>query len=140
MTKHTPEIVKQKYTTLLLLLERLAEIIKISQQVEHGSRLYLIYRDSEIKRFEFCADMIWKYLKLILDTQHGITALSPKSVYRASATAGIISEQESETLFKILEARNTTSHTYQEKFAEERVKHLPDYCTCMQTIVNRLVP
>lgn len=75
-------------------------------------------QDSVIKRFEFCYELVWKFLKDVLEEDHGIIAVSPKKVFHECFSTKIITEQESKVLLEIVNARNETSHIYDEDTAE----------------------
>ncbi len=70
-------------------------------------------RDSVIQRFEFCVELSWKSAKKILQ----LTASTPRTVIRDLAQEKLISDPEK--WFQFLEARNLSSHTYQEELAEK---------------------
>lgn len=60
------EKIEKKYEILLKALSTLEEIIS-REKKEYGSNLYTTERDATIKRFEYCHDILWKYLKLFLE-------------------------------------------------------------------------
>ena len=70
-------------------------------------------RDSVIQRFEFCVELAWKTAK----KQMGSASGAPKTVIREMAQEGLIAEPK--IWFSYLEARNLSSHTYQEELAEK---------------------
>lgn len=77
-----------------------------------------LYRDAVIQRFEFTYELAWKTLSEIL-REHGIVLdiLSPKTVFKAAYGAGYI---KNEALWlKIIEDRNSMSHTYDEETATQ---------------------
>jgi nucleotidyltransferase substrate binding protein (TIGR01987 family) len=69
-------------------------------------------RDSVIQRFEFTVELSWKIARKVL----GLTSTAPKVVLREMAQAGVILDPE--LWFGLLEARNLTSHSYNEEIAE----------------------
>lgn len=72
-------------------------------------------RDGVIQRFEYCFELFWKTSKRALNTL-GIQSQSPRSVIRDLANQGFISDAE--LWMALLEARNYTSHTYNEATAQ----------------------
>lgn len=70
-------------------------------------------RDATIQRFEFCVELAWKTAKKAL----GLSATAPKIVLREMAQQGVISDPQ--VWFDYLQARNLSSHTYQEELAEQ---------------------
>lgn len=134
------EILEHKYATLKKALETLdAAIMSLKKQdQEKDETTYIVYRDSLIKRFEYCSDMFWKFLKEYLEQKYGILASAPKSVYRECLVAQILSEDETEKCIKMVEARNQTSHIYKEEFAEYIAKRIPQLYTLMIEIMKRI--
>lgn len=70
-------------------------------------------RDSVIQRFEFTCELSWKTSKKAL----GLNSTAPKMIVREMAQQGIISSPE--YWFSLIDARNETSHTYNEEVAEK---------------------
>jgi nucleotidyltransferase substrate binding protein (TIGR01987 family) len=73
-------------------------------------------RDATIQRFEYTFELCWKMLKRHLKQEAGSTEYALKDVFREAARLGLINKVES--WFDYLEARNLTSHTYNEETAE----------------------
>lgn len=72
-------------------------------------------RDGVIQRFEYSFEAIWKVGKRVL-AKMGVTSTSPRAVIRDLAQQGLLADPRSWMLF--LEARNYTSHTYDEATAQ----------------------
>lgn len=72
-----------------------------------------ISRDASIQRFEFCVELSWKSAKKVM----GTSATAPKQVVREMAQNGFI--EDVEFWLKSIDQRNLSSHTYNEKLAEE---------------------
>jgi nucleotidyltransferase substrate binding protein (TIGR01987 family) len=70
-------------------------------------------RDSVIQRFEFCVELSWKSAKKVFALESAI----PKMVFRDLAQQGII--ESVDYWFSLIEARNKSSHSYNEVIAEE---------------------
>lgn len=75
-----------------------------------------LYRDGLIQRFEFSTELAWKSLKDYLEDQGlSISMASPRAVLKEAYASGIVDD---ETVWnEILQARNLTSHIYDEKTA-----------------------
>lgn len=97
-------------------------------------------RDSLIQRFEFCADMFWKYLKKYMDivVKTPADVNGPAPVIRAAGKAKLISEVDAELFLEMLKSRNLTSHIYREEIAEEISADIAKYCEAMRTCTNTL--
>ena len=75
--------------------------------------IFQIARDACIQRFEYCLELAWKTSMRAL----GSTNKAAKPAIREMARADLISNPE--TWFDFIEARNQTSHTYDEKIAQK---------------------
>ena len=98
-------------------------------------------RDSAIKRFEYTLEMFWKFLRIYLQEELLIDVegiFSPRSVFKASVQAKILSRQEFKECIQMVEDRNRTAHAYQESVAEKVYDNIVAYAHLMHTIVNNL--
>lgn len=86
-----------------------------------------IIRDAAIQRFEFTFEITWKTLQKYLKQQEGITANSPKSVFREGLSVGLFTEEETELALAMTDDRNLTVHTYHEELAKKIYNKLPVY-------------
>jgi nucleotidyltransferase substrate binding protein (TIGR01987 family) len=74
-------------------------------------------RDASIQRFEYTFELSWKMLRRYLATEAAVETFNLKELFRQAGRQGIIANVES--WFSYLKGRNLTSHTYNEKTAEE---------------------
>ena len=77
-------------------------------------------RDAVIQRFEYTYELCWKFIKRDLTEDIGsetTNGLSRKDLFRMAADHGLIKDPV--RWFTYHRARNETSHTYNEKTAEE---------------------
>ena len=79
-----------------------------------------VYLDGVIQRFEFCFELAWKMMKAYL-AYDGIEANSPRASIREGFAAGLI--PNAEAWLDMLEKRNLSSHTYDEKTALDIYEH-----------------
>ena len=92
-------------------IARLAEVIEIRKQ----RSLNQFECDSLIKRFEFSYEMAWK-LMMSFEKENGIEGiLGSKDVVRHAKAMQII--ENGEAWMDMIDARNTTSHVYDEQMA-----------------------
>ena len=98
----------------------------------------VILRDALIQRFEYSTEAFWKYLKAYLQTEHNLSANSPREVIRTGLTSKLYSEETSQELLQMLDDRNLTSHTYVEELAESIAHRIPDYSKNMSEVMTRL--
>ena len=97
-------------------VERLSEILTAPATVAN--------RDSAIKRFELTFELAWKCLKEFLGGK-GIVCRSPRDCFEQGFSLGLIGDNP--LWLKMLEDRNLSVHTYNEKLAEDIYSRLKDY-------------
>jgi len=73
-------------------------------------------RDGVIQRFEFTFELMWKSLKLFL-REKGVDTKTPKDSLQEAFRVGWIKDEAG--FLQMLEDRNTTSHIYKKKLADE---------------------
>ena len=98
----------------------------------------VILRDALIQRFEYSTEAFWKYLKAYLQTEHSLSANSPREVIRTGLFAKLYSEEISQELLQMLDDRNLTSHTYVEELAESIAHRIPEYSKNMNALMTQL--
>src|ERR1700722_13718813 len=93
-------------------------------------------RDAAIQRFEFCMDILWKYLREYIELHHAIKidTPTPRRVFKAGTDVGIITDSEYTDIAAALEDRNLTLHTYNEELATEIFERIPTYYKLLQKI------
>lgn len=98
----------------------LERALKRSQKEKKDEEL----RDAVIQRFEYTYELCWKMMKRRLEADasspSAIDTLSFKDLLREAAEKGLIADVEA--WFDYRDARNRTSHTYDEKNAEQVYK------------------
>lgn len=146
------DVIKLRHEKVMQALSTLDVAVKSYQQIISGNdlppsplndvdKLARIYRDSMIKRFEYCTELFWKYIKKYLDEYVQGTELNgPAPVIRAACAAGLLEEQEAESALMIIKDRNLTSHIYKEEIAEVLAKKIPHHAALMASIIERLTP
>jgi nucleotidyltransferase substrate binding protein (TIGR01987 family) len=78
-----------------------------------------IVRDATIQRFEFTFELAWKAFRTFLKEAHGIVCNSPKTCFREGLSVGLYDVETAEELLKMVDDRNSTTHTYNENTAQE---------------------
>ena len=95
-------------------LARLEQAVQIYEQADRDA----LYRDGLIQRFEFTVELAWKSMKEYLEDQGAqLSVTAPRAVLKESYAAGVI--RDGGTWNAIIQARNVTSHVYDEQTAEE---------------------
>lgn len=88
------------------------EILRDFQQKEpQNIELHKALRDSCIQRFEFCVELAWKTSMRVL----ALPTKAPQTAVREMAQNGLITDVQ--LWFDFLQARNKTSHSYDEEIA-----------------------
>lgn len=99
-------------TSLEKAIASLEEVLALEKSV--------IVRDATIQRFEYTYELAWKMMKRHLERDEGrenVEALHRKDLFRLAAEKGLVGDAEA--WFAFHQARNETSHTYEEERADE---------------------
>jgi len=92
-------------------------------------------RDGVIQRFEYSFELLWKTAKRVLQ-KIGIVSNSPRSVIRDLAKQGLI--MNAELWLLLLEARNYTSHSYNEEVAQWVFQQSTTFLTEADELISKL--
>lgn len=92
-------------------------------------------RDSAIQRFEFTFELAWKVLKRYLAAQ-GVEARSPRAAIRGAFEVGLLPDDPG--WLAMLDLRSLTTHTYDERIAEQIYAELPDVLMRFQGLLVAL--
>lgn len=133
------EVIEKKHQATVQALKTLHEALqKLDKPSLQEARKEI--RDSVIQRFEYSIDTLWKFLKEYLSAAYkvNVTIPTPKQVFKTCLDVQLIDAAEYETLLKIIEDRNLTSHTYNEELAERISAHIQRYYATMQSIISRI--
>lgn len=107
-----------------------------------NNQLEQVLRDSLLLRFKYCVDLFLRYLnnylEVIIQTPPDFNG--PKPVIRAALKAQLLSEADTETLLKMIESRNMTSHIYKEEIADQISASIPMHYKIMHKYADSLVP
>jgi len=109
-------------------LRRLQEVLR-----EPESSLV---RDAAIKRFEFTFELAWKAVQRLLREQ-GVLCHSPKGCLREAFTCGLV--RDSPLWIRMIEDRNLTVHTYNERTAVAIYRNLEEYVPLFEELLQGLV-
>jgi len=98
-----------------------------------------IVRDATLQRFEYSFDLCWKTLSIYLKEIHGIVCRSPKGCFREGLTVGLYNAREAELLLLMVDDRNSTTHLYNEKLADEVYQRIKEkYYALMRMVMERM--
>lgn len=97
-------------------------------------------RDACIQRFEYTYELSIKFIKRYIETQSSITEnvdqLNLRDLLRVAGEVGLIHSVE--LWFSFREARNNTSHTYDELKAIEVFKRIPAFVLAADYLLNKI--
>jgi nucleotidyltransferase substrate binding protein (TIGR01987 family) len=99
-----------------------------------------ILRDSVIQRFEYTYELSWKMMKRWLDINLGSTyvdGISRKELFRYAAEHHLIKDPIK--WFSYHEARNETSHVYDEAVAQEVFAVVDDFVVDAEYLYKEIV-
>lgn len=91
--------------------------------------------DATIQRFEFTFELAWKCLKDYFFDK-GLVLNYPKEVLKEAYATGFIDDEA--LWIKMLLDRNMTSHTYDEKLADEIYRHIRNYVPALKRLMEKI--
>jgi len=71
-----------------------------------------------IQAFEFTFEQAWKVCQAV-GVEQGFNSSSPREALKIALSIGIINQEDEDTWLQMLKDRNSTSHLYNEKTANE---------------------
>ena len=108
----------QRFQNYRQALARLTEAVVLSRQ----RALSDLEKQGLIQAFEFTHEMAWNVLKDYLENQGVGGLIGSKDATRQAFKNGLL--EDGEAWMDMIKARNLTSHTYQNKIAEDIVKDI----------------
>lgn len=91
--------------------------------------------DATIQRFEFTFELTWKFLKDYF-FERGLNLNYPKEIIQEAFNANLINNEN--TWINMLRDRNMTSHTYDEKLADEIFFRIKLYVPELRNLLNKI--
>ena len=88
-----------------------------------------------IQRFEFVFELVWKTLKLFL-AEEGIEVNTPRAAIRAAFAARLLANEQ--TWLNLLEARNLSSHTYNDEVAQRVYATISESFAEIESVPSRI--
>lgn len=122
----------------VLELKKAVESLKISLDLYSQSpkslppEVLLVYRDACIQRFEYCIELSWKISMKLL----GLNTKAAKPAIREMARNDLISNPE--LWLEFIEARNDSSHAYDEDIARKVFKQIELFFVEVTTLLEKL--
>lgn len=95
-----------------------------------------IHKDATIQRFEFSFELIWKMLQTYVRDQ-GIEVFAPRNVFREAHRLNVIDNLN--VWFAYLQARNSTTHVYNEQMADEIYMQAKTFVSAANTVIEKVM-
>lgn len=134
---------KLDFTPLVKAITSLTEALVSTEDASFMSSLsdaqQRTMRAGVIQNFEFSYELSWKMLSRQLKDDEGseaISVLSRKDLYRFAARKGLLNDPEAWFVFH--KARNETSHTYDERKANEVYRVAIDFLPHAKALLTKL--
>lgn len=124
---------QNKFSNSLKALERSIHFFKIKSSSASKEELENTLA-ALIKHFEICYEMSWKYLQAYLKYKNNIEVASPKAIFRESFAVLLITQEETKGLLAMAEARNATTHDYDEETAKEICNRISGYLDILKSL------
>lgn len=86
-------------------------------QIANSRELSKLEKQGLIQSFEYTHELAWNLLKDFLEEQGFVGLIGSKNVTRESFSQGLI--EDGEVWMEMIKSRNLTSHTYDQKLADE---------------------
>jgi len=94
-----------------------------------------VNKDAAIQRFEFTFEIAWKTMQSVA-REKGIEVFSPKDSIRTAAQLRLI--EKVEKWFDFLDARNRSSHLYDEQMASEVYREAKKFLPEVERLIEKI--
>ena len=94
--------------------------------------------NGRIQKFEYCAELFWKYLRSCLQAEGKEVPNSPRGTLKEAMALGFLRDAEYPAGMQIYEDRNTCSHIYRQEIVPLILGRLPAHLALMQAVLARL--
>lgn len=119
---------------IVIALRALASLEELSSKPEWSA----VERDALLQRFEYTVEAVWKAAQRFLSEIEGLEVGSPKASVRASLQTGVLDESQARSGLVMIEDRNLTVHTYDERLAAEIAGRIPDHARLLRAWIQSL--
>ena len=123
------KVTTQEFEKAIISLE---ETISLYRNAKIGSSEAKAFRDACIQRFEYCIELSWKTAMKIL----GSTTAAAKIAVREMARSNLIDDPQ--IWFDFIEARNNSSHSYDEDVAVKALSSAQSFPTEAKKLLANL--
>lgn len=94
--------------------------------------------NGRIQKFEYSAELFWKYLRSCLVAEGLDVPNSPRGAIKAGLDRGFVLETEYQPALDLIADRNTCSHIYRQSLIPGVLARLPAHARLMQAVFARL--
>jgi nucleotidyltransferase substrate binding protein (TIGR01987 family) len=125
---------QQRFSNYQKALQQLKEVVALSNPNKFEEQ-------GLVKAFEFTYELSWKTLKDFFEYQGISEIVGSRDAFRKAFSEGMVSDGS--VWMRMIESRNKTSHTYNEKTARDiaqdvRSEFYPAFCELETMLVHRL--
>lgn len=113
-------------------IQSLQTALELYDQSSSDPEIKRAFRDACIQRFEYCIELAWKTSMKSL----GSTTMAAKPAIREMARNNLINEPE--LWLSFIEARNNTSHSYDEDIAINVFEHIQRFQPEVKLLLEKL--
>lgn len=115
----------------------LADLKRATQRLKEalGAEPTQLNQDATIQRFEFTFELAWKLMQILIRDK-GIEVFGPKDVIRRAAQVRLVDDPEAWIGF--LQARNLTTHVYDQPVAEEIYNRAKEFPVIVEELIEKV--
>ncbi|MDC7242228.1 MAG: HI0074 family nucleotidyltransferase substrate-binding subunit [Spirochaetales bacterium] len=95
-------------------------------------------KSGQVQKFEVCAELMLKAVKVYLLSMNGIDSRSPKQVIKEFYNLSYVSVEDFEAELAVLDDRNSLSHVYSKEQFEEIYIRVQDSLPVFQKVLDEL--
>jgi nucleotidyltransferase substrate binding protein (TIGR01987 family) len=114
-----------------------AEVLGL-EIAEYSAAIRDAIENGRIQKFEYCAELFWKYVRSCLQAEGKEVPNSPRSTLKESLARGFLRDAEYAAGMQIYEDRNACSHIYRQEIILLILARLPTHLALMQAVLARL--
>ena len=107
-------------------------------ELARKSSLTAVERDALLQRFEYSLEAVWKAAQRFLSEVEGIDVGSPNAAIRASLRVDLLDEQQARDALVMVQDRNLTVHTYDERLANDIAGRIPAHARVLRSWVDAM--
>jgi nucleotidyltransferase substrate binding protein (TIGR01987 family) len=93
-------------------------------------------KNGRIQKFEYCIELLWKTSRFFLVEIKGLSINAPRDVFREMLAMNLVTADECSMLLKMLDARNQTSHEYEENILAEILPQMNNFLPVMVKVFD----